>query len=152
MHDQLYLDPGARDLSLRDYVAGLAADLAQALNVRVSTHDRLDEGHRVSPGQAAAIGQILAELIGNAAKHGHPGHHPSMELTLEQQGRQLRLSLVDDGPGQPEGFDPDHSSGLGMQICLIYARQMDGRLDHGAGPEGGARFDVTLRLDDGIAA
>lgn len=152
VHDQLYLDPGARDVSLRDYVAGLAADLAQALNVRVSTHDRLEEGHRVSPGQAAAIGQILAELIGNAAKHGHPGHHPSMELTLEQQGRQLRLSLVDDGPGLPEGFDPDHSSGLGMQICLIYARQMDGRLDHGAGPQGGARFDVTLRLDNGIAA
>ncbi|WP_042248889.1 ATP-binding protein [Paracoccus sp. PAMC 22219] len=57
------------------------------------------------------------------------------------------MTLSDDGPGLPAGFDPDLARGLGMQICLIYARQMSGGLDHGPSDRGGARFRVTLMLD-----
>ena len=147
MHDQLHLDPASRDVSLRDYVGALATDLAQALSAPITVNDALPGDLRVTAGQAAAIGQILAELIGNAVKHARPGQQPGLWLDLSQEAGALTMTLSDDGPGLPAGFDPDLARGLGMQICLIYARQMNGGLDHGTSDRGGARFRVTLMLD-----
>ena len=147
VHDQLHLDPGSRDIGLSDYIRALAADLAQALNAPVRVEDAVTCELRVPPAQAAAIGQILAELIGNAVKHARPGTQAGLWMRLEHDEGLLTVSLEDDGPGLPAGFDPATRQGLGMQICLIYARQMGGDLTHGASARGGARFDVTLRLD-----
>lgn len=147
VHDQLHLDPASRDVSLRDYVGALATDLAQALSAPITVNDALPGDLRVTAGQAAAIGQILAELIGNAVKHARPGQQPGLWLDLSQDAGALTMTLSDDGPGLPAGFDPDLARGLGMQICLIYARQMNGGLDHGTSDLGGARFRVTLMLD-----
>ena len=147
VHDQLHLDPASGDVALSDYIAALATDLAQALNAPIALDDRLPPGLRVPPAQVAAIGQILAELIGNAVKHAHPTTRPRLWLGLTQLDGMLSLTLADDGPGLPADFDPERSQGLGMQICRVYAQQMGGGLHHGPAEQGGAEFRVTLQLD-----
>ena len=147
VHDQLHLDPGSRDISLPDYVTALSSDLAQALNAPITVTDRLPPALRVPAGQAAAIGQILAELIGNAVKHARPGTTPGLALDLSHDAGMLTLELSDDGPGLPADFDPERMRGLGMQICMVYVQQMDGGLTHGRSDLGGARFGITLRLE-----
>ncbi|WP_169308727.1 sensor histidine kinase [Paracoccus gahaiensis] len=152
VHEQLHLDPGRRDVSLSDYLTLLATDLTQALDARLSIGDALPSEVRIPPSQAAAIGQVLAELIGNAVKHAGGGGQPQLALSLSQRGDRLVMTLTDDGPGLPDGFDPQARSGLGMQICLIYAQQMDGHLHHGASETGGAAFTVEMRLDPPAAS
>lgn len=152
VHDQLHLDPASGDVSLRDYIAALATDLAQALNAPIALDDRLPPDLRVMPAQAAAIGQILAELIGNAVKHARPPGRPGLWLGLTQLGSMLSMALADDGPGLPPDFDPERSRGLGMQICRVYAQQMGGALHHGPAEQGGAEFRVTLQLDTAAAS
>ena len=147
VHDQLHLDPSSRDIRLSDYVTTLSSDLAQALNAPITVTDRVPSALRVPAGQAAAIGQILAELIGNAVKHARPGTTPALALELSHDAGMLTLALSDDGPGLPADFDPETLTGLGMQICLVYVQQMGGQLTHGASDQGGARFGVSLRLD-----
>ncbi|CAM3245519.1 sensor histidine kinase [Paracoccus nototheniae] len=147
VHEQLHRDPANRHVSLSGYITALATDLTQALNARLDLDNALSPLVRVSASQAAAIGQVLAELIGNAVKHTREGQQPSLLLGLSRQGDLLTLTLDDDGPGLPDGFDPSTTAGLGMQICLIYAQQMGGSLQHGRSDRGGARFQVQMVLD-----
>ena len=147
VHEQLHLDPESGFVTLADYAAALTQDLGQALNAQVDYTDRLPRDLRVNPSQAAAIGQLLAELIGNAIKHGGKDRRTMIAVDLSAQDDLLTLRVMDDGPGLPDDFDPDSAAGLGMQICQIYAQQMGGALTFGASPMGGAAFDVDIQLD-----
>lgn len=147
VHEQLHMDPGKDELPLLDYVRVLALDLGQALNGRIQLE--LDAAHPipVKPAQAAAIGQVLAELIGNAVRHGGVDRQALIRIRLDCLDDRLSLTVEDDGPGLPPAFDPGQGTGLGMQICQVYADQMDGLFQHGRSDLGGALFRVTLRLE-----
>jgi two-component sensor histidine kinase len=55
------------------------------------------------------------------------------------------LSVLDDGPGLPAGFDPAESQGLGMKIIGSLVKQIAGKLQIAPGENGrGARFTVTF--------
>lgn len=148
VHEQLHLDPGADELPLMEYVRLLAMDLGQALNAVVELEPDAAHPVPVKPAQAAALGQILAELIGNAVKHGGINRQARIRVRLDfAADRMLHLTVEDDGPGLPAAFDATHGTGLGMQICQVYAEQMDGQVRHGRSDLGGALFRVELRLD-----
>ncbi|MBU2958731.1 sensor histidine kinase [Paracoccus sp. C2R09] len=145
VHDQLHLDPSAPDLVLCDYIGALAGDLGQALNARVEMGQLPDLPIRVNATQAAGIGQLVAELIGNAIKHSGGRRRARVLVDIEPLAEGLSIAVQDNGPGLPEGFDPAAQDGLGMQICLTYVEQMQGRLEHGRSDLGGARFRAIIR-------
>lgn len=147
VHEQLHLDPGAGRLSLPDYLQALSHDLCGALNCRHDFVNGLAGPLVSSPSQAAAIGQILAELMSNAVKHGGPQRQTRIIVGLTQRDGRLILSVEDDGPGLPDEFDPERSRGLGMQICLIYASEMGGGLTFRRSSLGGAAVDVSLVIE-----
>ena len=59
------------------------------------------------------LGFIVSELIANAAKYGKGRIAISLQRNPECG---YALSVSNDGPALPEGFDPDASKGLGMRI------------------------------------
>ena len=103
----------------------------------------------------ARLGQVLTNLIANAAKHGGPG---PIEVTLD--GGPLRTTIVvrDHGPGVPareherifERFEyaDTHSTGSGLGLGLFVAREIveahGGRLTVTAPSGGGAAFEIDL--------
>lgn len=147
VHEQLHLDPGAGRLDLPEYLQSLAKDLCGALNCHLDIQIELPEVLQTSPSQAAAIGQILAELMGNAVKHGGTDRQTRIVLRLTGSGNRLVISVEDDGPGLPDGFDPARSRGLGMQICRIYSSEMGGDIKFRASAIGGAAVDVSLLIE-----
>lgn len=150
VHEQLHLDPGSRLIPLQDYLSGLATDICGALGAEVRLARMPAEAIRVHPGDAAAVGQILAEFLGNAVKHARSGAAcPKIDMSLvsvgmTDAGQRLRLRVEDDGPGLPDSFDPEAGTGLGMQICTIYSSQFSGGLRFGNSAQGGAMFEVEL--------
>jgi two-component sensor histidine kinase len=91
---------------------------------------------------AIPLGFIVNELITNAAKYAEGNILVRLE-TNPILGHSLSVS--DDGPGLPAGFDPARSKGLGMRIVNSLVRQIDGKLQTTAGEGGrGARCTVTF--------
>lgn len=100
-------------------------------------------------------------LLTNAAKYTPPGGH--IEVTVEVQAQQLRISVIDDGIGidaalLPHVFElftqasrtPDRSQGglgLGLAVVRKLAQMHGGSVEAASrGPGQGSQFIVTLPL------
>lgn len=103
-----------------------------------------------------ALRGILDNLLDNALCHGVADGH--IEIQVESIGDQVRISVVDDGPGIPDaereqvferfrrgGAAAAPGAGLGLTIVRQTARQMGGEVLLSEGPNGrGCRFEVRL--------
>ena len=94
------------------------------------------------------LGFIISELITNAIKYS------SGTVTVSLKGRAddiCELTVSNDGPALPEGYDPAASKGLGMKIVGSFVRQIGGEFQFGRN-EGnqGARFTVLFPHCHGI--
>jgi two-component system, sensor histidine kinase PdtaS len=91
---------------------------------------------------AIPLALILNELITNSVKYAKSNVTVRLE-TSPNIGHSLSVS--DDGPGLPEGFDPSRSKGLGMKIIATLVKQIGGALQIGPGDEGqGTRFTIKF--------
>ncbi|WP_416974513.1 ATP-binding protein [Streptomyces sp. 4F14] len=101
---------------------------------------------------------ILANLIGNALKHGGS----PVRVSVRESSDEVVIAVRDHGPGIPEEVLPhvfdrfykasasrprSEGSGLGLSIALENAHIHDGAISAANSPEGGAVF--TLRLPRG---
>jgi len=104
--------------------------------------------------------QLFANLFENAAKYTPAGTRVSISARADE--RMLEVIIEDDGPGLPAG-DPDElfnkfqrgrsesevtGAGLGLAICRSIARAHGGDIRASNRAEGGARFEVTLPIDE----
>lgn len=91
---------------------------------------------------AIPLGFIANELITNAAKYGTGQITVSLE---SNPGKSYALSVANDGPGLPEGFDPAGRKGLGMRIIQSLVGRIGGELRIGrARANQGAQFTVVF--------
>ena len=137
----------AGGVALRPVLEELAERCAaHGLTVRIECEDL----HAALHGDALEM--ILGNLLENAAVHGGPG--VSVLASAKQEGRWLRISVRDDGPGIQAAdaarvFDPffttrrPEGTGLGLAIVQAAARGAGG--DVRLMPsEKGSWFMVTL--------
>jgi signal transduction histidine kinase len=76
---------------------------------------------RLVAGVATPLALVLVELVANAAEHGLRDRGGNLAIVVRREGAGPRESLVvtvsDDGPGPPPGFDiARDTGGLGLQI------------------------------------
>jgi len=149
IHHRLHSYDGMEAIEFRRFLEDFARDFSAMLSSDECPEQVLVEAVETILPAATAIplGFIVSELIANAAKYG------SGRIAIRLQSDPAygcALSVSNDGPALPEGFDPAASKGLGMKIIQSFARQIDGELKIGRGDDGrGARFTV---LFSGMAA
>jgi two-component sensor histidine kinase len=88
------------------------------------------------------LGFIANELITNAAKYGTG----RITVRLERnRAKGYALSVSNDGPALPQGFDPAAGKGLGMRIIRSFVERIGGELLIGRGDKDqGVRFTVLF--------
>jgi PAS domain S-box-containing protein len=102
--------------------------------------------------------QVMTNLLSNAAKFSPAGE--AVEVTMEDLGARVRISVHDHGPGIPENFrarifgrfaQADSSAtrqkggtGLGLAICKRLIEMMDGRIGFTDRDGGGSVFYFEL--------
>lgn len=149
IHHRLHAYEGMRAIEFKKFLEDFARDFSAMLSSDERPEHVLVEGVEIDLPAATAIplGFIVSELITNAAKYGQG----LIAIRLQPDPAYgYALSVCNDGPALPEGFDPTASNGLGMRIIQAFARQIGGELRIGRDYNGeGARFTV---LFSGIAA
>jgi signal transduction histidine kinase len=148
--------PQAEPVDLRVLAAQTADRFAAVADTR---GQRLE----VQPGSAAAdaivtatpdwLDRLVGILLDNALKYSPPGG--SVSVAVAGEGRRVRLTVDDSGPGIPEAergriFDRFHratdqpgGAGLGLAIADAIVHATGGRWHIGTSPAGGASVGVS---------
>jgi two-component sensor histidine kinase len=135
IHRRLHSFDGVETFAIKQYLDDLCRDFSMMLSLERPV---VVEGVEIELLAAIAIplGFIANELITNAVKYGTGGILVRLETDREKG---YALSVSNDGPGLPEGFDSADRKGLGMRIILSLVKQIGGELrigrddrDHGA--------------------
>lgn len=149
IHRRLHSYDGVQAIEFRKFLEEFACDFSAMLSSDERPEQVRVEGIEINLPAATAIplGFIVSELIANAAKYGNG----RIAISLQPDpARGYALSVSNNGPALPEGFDPGASEGLGIRIIQSFAGQIGGELQIGRGDDGqGARFAV---LFPGMAA
>jgi len=144
IHHRLHSYDGVQSVEFRKFLEDFARDFSAMLSSDERPEQVRVEGIEINLPATTAIplGFIVSELIANAAKYGKG----RIAICLQRdEAYGYALSVSNDGPALPEGFDPDTRKGLGMKIIQSFARQIGGRLRIGRGDDGrGARFSVLF--------
>jgi two-component sensor histidine kinase len=144
IHHRLHSYDGVQAVDFRKFLQDFARDFSAMLSSEERPEKVIVEGIEINlpPATAIPLGFIVSELIANAAKYGK-GRIAIRLVSDPQHG--YALSVCNDGPALPQGFDPGASKGLGMKIIRSFARQIGGELRIERGDEGqGARFTVLF--------
>lgn len=117
-------------------------------------------GKAIVRGDATGIERIVTNLVSNAAKYSPPNTRIDVRITAD--GETVKVAVDDQGPGVPPDErerifsrfyrgDGDHvlrtrGVGIGLAVVAEYVEQLDGTVEVGTSPSGGARFTVRFPL------
>lgn len=147
LHETLYRSGNFARVDLASYLSQLTTQLFRAQVGQPGTvllHLDL-EAVPMDIDQAIPCGLIVNELASNSLKHAFADGRSGdvwIGLHTSKDGTELTLSLRDNGPGLPKDFDQKRQRSLGLQLVSDLARQIQGTLTVGPGPE--TSFEVTF--------
>lgn len=145
VHERLYKSHDVARVDFGEYAEQLAGDLFRAYRAS-------DEAVRLVVDVTAPplpldvaipCGLLLNELMSNCFKHAFAGGRTgTLRVALSTDGGAHQLTVADDGPGLPPGYDFRNAASFGLQLVSTLVEQLGGTIDVG-GP--GATFTVRFR-------
>lgn len=150
VHEEIYRSADLSHIRLDTYIRDLLPKIFGPPCTDPSVDIRCDLAPVAVPiEQAVPAGLAVNELLTNAHKHAFIGRERAvLTVTLAEVGSDIAITIADDGPGLPDGFDLEQTGTLGMQLVLNLARQLGGGVT--AHSDAGASF--TLRFPKAAGA
>lgn len=145
VHELLYRSDNLHSIPVDQYILQLLTIISSAFSEKqVEVITRL-EPCIANIETALPLGLIINELLTNCYKYAF-NHHPSGKLTVElvpldrgtTSAHLFRLTIQDNGPGLPPGFDIQKANTMGSQIVRLLTEQLEARLE--ITNQEGARF------------
>jgi two-component system, sensor histidine kinase PdtaS len=144
VHTRLHFADHLKNVELKHHLTRLCEDLSGLLFQEPAAQAIVVKGVCVSVPAvlASTLGFILNELITNSVKYANGDITVRIEKAAPAG---YLLSVLDDGPGLPRGFEPAASRGFGMKLVTSLVTLIGGELQTGCGDNGrGAHFSVAF--------
>lgn len=145
VHRRLHVLDHLETVEFKQYISRLCGDLSGMLFNGEAKQSIVVEGEDIEIPTLLGIplGFIVNELVTNSAKYAKGTITVRLELVPEGYS----LSVLDDGPGLPDGFMPSGHKGLGMKIIQSLVKQIGGEFQIGRGDcDRGARFTILFNM------
>ena len=131
------LSPGfGSGLGIAEALESLAREISEHSNARCRALCSVDHGHDVDV--EANLYRIAQECVTNSIRHGDP---ENIELRYCCDGERIELEVLDDGSGLPP--EQIRVEGMGLRSMRYRARLVNGDVQFGESPEGGARVSCA---------
>ncbi|HZT64390.1 MAG TPA: histidine kinase N-terminal domain-containing protein [Acidimicrobiales bacterium] len=154
VHEILSRDPGDQ-VAFGEIVRSLvhmAEDAAASFDRPVAIQVSGDPGE-VPADVATPLAVVMAELLQNAVEHAFvDGSDPGAEarrvaLDFANDGSELRVTVIDNGVGLPEGFDVARTTSLGLSLVRdLVTGQLQGEI--GMAGTDGTRVSLRVPLPE----
>jgi len=144
LYDKLFLAEDLREMSLKEYLPALCADIVGTFphGEAVTLETDLDDS-RFGIATLSNLGIMVNEIVSNSMKYAFPeGRRGTISLASRTEGERVIVEIGDDGPGLPEGIDLDSGPGFGLGLIRILAKQLDASIS--VLKDGGTRFAIGL--------
>jgi two-component sensor histidine kinase len=139
------LDDAVAFDEIADKVMAMVGDVASP--ERTVATRRTGSAGLLTAAVATPLALVLAELLQNAAEHAFPAGGGSLEVRLDRRPTGLRVEVVDDGGGLPEGFSLEGSKRLGLQIVrTLVVSELGGAIEMTRGEAGGTSVVLDVPL------
>lgn len=149
LHEMLYRSADLSRLEIRDYAKQLVDQLLREFSsARQIKTELSSDSVLVEIDLAIGVGLILTELITNALKYAFRGRERGvLRVTILAQDGSLHLEVADDGPGFPDGFNPENSKSLGVELVRKLAEKYRGGVKFNSSDKG-AIVTVNVEIDE----
>lgn len=132
LHARLRVGTSRNCVEVADYLGGIMTNIDRYAGARDQSVDlrwTVERGLYMGDADAATLGMLVTELIGNALRHAFPdGRRGTVELRLDSSTEYLILSVRDDGVGLPGDFSIERTSVLGLGLVKALASRLGGEL------------------------
>ncbi|HVW95852.1 MAG TPA: histidine kinase dimerization/phosphoacceptor domain -containing protein [Mucilaginibacter sp.] len=130
IHQKLYQSQDLNQIYMPDYISELIDYLVDTaeVNNRIKFEKNIDE-ICLDVSQAVPLGLILNEAITNSIKHAYPAEiFGVISVSLVNEAPNIVLTIADQGLGLAEGFSPENSTSLGLNLIKGLSKQLSGKL------------------------
>jgi two-component sensor histidine kinase len=139
------LDDAVAFDEIADKVMAMVGDVASPERAFVTR--RVGSAGMLTAAVATPLALVLAELLQNAAEHAFADSGGTLELRLDRRPTGLRVEVVDDGAGLPEGFALEGSKRLGLQIVkTLVVGELGGAIEMTRSDTGGTTVVLDIPL------
>jgi PAS domain S-box-containing protein len=90
------------------------------------------------------INEVVTNILNHAFKNRPKG---SIEINLQEENGFITICICDDGHPLPDSFPDEYTSGLGIELIHILARQLEGTFSFRS-ENGASTFELTFKKAD----
>lgn len=151
IHEQLYQSHSFSNMAFDTGLKNLVNTILETLDEgrTIVTEFNL-EPILLNINQAIPCSLIVNEVLTNSIKHAFKqGDKGLISLNLESRDGNLRLQVIDNGPGFPEDYDNKKENSLGMELIRTLALQLDANYKYESRESNsGAIFEIEFEMSD----
>jgi len=130
VHQKLYINENISNIDASIYICDLVDHLRSSFSVDHIRFTTEVEPIRLAAHYAIPIGLIVNEAITNSIKYAFPsGQAGVISISLSKKGKEVLLSITDNGVGFPPHQRPGSSKSLGMTLIHGLAQELDAAID-----------------------
>jgi two-component sensor histidine kinase len=130
VHRRLH-DPKSVDAPIGQYLTALCTDLIHASDTPEVRLSVVADPLVLNLEALMSVSLIVAELVTNSLKHAFIGRADGeISVNVGCSKGLCTLSVADDGPGMPQGFERTATGSLGQGILQSLAGQLHGRISY----------------------
>jgi two-component sensor histidine kinase len=132
VHEHLYKSEDFKEISLKDYIPGLAAYIKRMyplMEKRIDVSCNVDDT-LLDITKAIPLGILLNEIINNSFKHAFPFTAAgTISIEVRMDNNMCRLTIGDDGIGISDKPENPSAGSHGLELIRLLVNQLSGEIN-----------------------